>query len=101
MEEVKKTRVNSVPASRLWAEREFLKLNKRITTLIKQYNIIIKRNGQLVEARKRYDLVTVAQRKARTAARVELYRKVDVMWRSYIGKGKDIVINQPNAPENV
>ena len=71
------------PASRLWAEREIANLHKRITTLIKQYNIVIKRNAQLAVARKRYDLVTVEKRKARTTARIDLYRKVDVLWRAH------------------
>ena len=73
----------STPASRLWVEQEIRKLVARVEVLKHQNTRIVNRINQVLVARKHYDTVTVSRRAARDATRIEIYRRMAILWRAY------------------
>ena len=89
------------PASVLWVEGEIRKLEKRVEVLRHQNTRLLKRVHQVVEARKRYDTVTVERRWAREAERSRFYKRVSILWEKHQAKIKDIYITPPSIIEHI
>ena len=85
------------PASVLWVEGEIRKLARKVDVLKNQNTRLLKRVYQVVEARKRYDTVTVERRNAREAERSGLYRRVGILWEKHQARTVTSVPPLPQA----
>ena len=71
------------PASRLWVDGELRKLTARIDALKNQNTRLVERINMVICARRRYDTVTVARRKAKEVARARVYQQVRTLWAAH------------------